>query len=197
MSELRGLIATPPGRTVGSEGLVHADYRNGDHSLSMGGSGQNRRADGNRLPISRESWGDLARESLELLEVVAGRQHHVLDAGGLEIENALDDLLRGPEEIRLLEILERPVGAHHALEDRTLEPERLLAIGRVDQVQKIQMTVAQRVGIAPVAREVLADRPRVVLDHLLAAGAAGEPSVGGGDPREHRRGDVRLVRRER
>src|SRR5881628_3361222 len=61
MSELRGLIATPPGRTVGSEGLVHADYRNGDHSLSMGGSGQNRRADGNRLPRSKESWGDLAR----------------------------------------------------------------------------------------------------------------------------------------
>jgi hypothetical protein len=40
-------------------------------------------------------------------------------------------------------------------------------------------------------------RKFVVLDHLLAAGAAGEPAVRAGDPREHRRRDGVLVGRQR
>ena len=50
---------------------------------------------------------------------------------------------RRPEEIRLLKVLERPVGAHHALEDRPLEPQRLLTVGRVDQMKKVQVAVAE------------------------------------------------------
>ena len=53
-----------------------------------------------------EGSHDLAREPLELLEVVvARRQHHILNAGALEVADPLDDLAGGPEEVRLLEVL--------------------------------------------------------------------------------------------
>src|SRR5713101_5187443 len=151
-----------------------------------------------RLSPPSDSSDDLGREPLELREVVvAGRQDHVLDAASLQITDALDDLRRGSEKVRLLEVLERPMSAHHALEDRALEPERLLAVGRVDQVEEVQVTVTQAVWIAPVPGEVVADRPDIVLDHLLVAGGAGEPAIGAGDPRQHRWGDVGLVGRQR
>src|SRR6266850_6238328 len=97
-----------------------------------------------------ESSDDLGGEPLELLEVVvAGRQHHVLDPTGLEVADPLDDLRRGPQEVRLLEVLERPMGTHHALEERTLQPQGLLVVGRIDQVSEVQVTVAQPIRIAP------------------------------------------------
>src|SRR5207245_2635576 len=56
------------------------------------------------LPRWVESADDVGREPVELLElVVARRQDHVLDTGGFEVADALDDLAGGPEEIRLLE----------------------------------------------------------------------------------------------
>ena len=90
---------------------------------------------------------------------------------------------RGPEKVRLLEILERPVRAHHAPRrpgaeagapprDRSCRPGARSSGDR-----------SGRVRIAPVAREVVADRPQRRPDHLLVAGGAGEPAVGGGDPR--------------
>jgi hypothetical protein len=83
----------------------------------------------------RRSARRLAREALELPEVAVARgQDQILDPTGFEIANALDDLRRGAREVRLLQVLERPAAAHHALEERALEPAaRLLAIGRVDQ----------------------------------------------------------------
>src|SRR5438128_5825366 len=76
---------------------------------------------GGRLGLALEPADDVGREPLELLEVVvAGGQDHVLDARRLESPDPLDDLSRRPEEVRLLEILERPMRAHHALEDRAL-----------------------------------------------------------------------------
>src|SRR5262249_1634063 len=129
------------------------------------------------LPV--EPTDDVGREALELIEIViARRQDHVLDAGRFEVADALDDLARGPEEVRLLEILERAMGAHHALEDRPLKPERFLAIRGVDEMGEVQVAVAQRVWFAPDLRAVVADGADVVLDHLLAAGRAGEPPVG-------------------
>src|SRR4029450_2462184 len=108
-----------------------------------------------------ESSDDLSREPLELREIViAGRQDDVLDAGRLQIPDPLDDLRRGPEKVRLLQVLERPMSPHDTLEDRALEPERLLAVGRVDQVDEVQMTVAQRVRIAPVLDQIVGHRPR-------------------------------------
>src|SRR5207244_13489782 len=77
----------------------------------------------------------LAGESLELLQVVAaGGEHHVLDAGALEIGDALDDLAGGAQEVRLLEVLERAVRAHDALDVRALERERFLAVGGVHEM---------------------------------------------------------------
>ena len=61
----------------------------------------------------------------------------------------LDDLAGGPKEVRLLGVLECPMRAHHALEDGTLEAERLLTVARVHQVDEVQVTVAQRGRIAP------------------------------------------------
>src|SRR6202008_5072568 len=92
---------------------------------------------------------DLAREALELLEiVVAGSQDHVLHAGSLEVANARDDLARGPEEVGLLEFLEAWVGAHHALEDGPRQRELPLAVVRVDQVHEVVMPIPQRWRIA-------------------------------------------------
>ena len=57
--------------------------------------------------------------------------------------DAIDDLARRPEKIRLLEVLERSMRAHHALEVRALEPQRLGAVGRVDQVKEVQVAVVE------------------------------------------------------
>jgi len=116
-----------------------------------------------------------------------------VNAGGLEVADALDDLARRSQEIRLLEVLEGPVRTHHALENRPLAAQRFRAVGGIDQVEKVEVTETQRARIAPERRAVLADRLGVVLDHLLATGGAGEPAVGAGDPREHGRHDVRHV----
>src|SRR5678815_6181972 len=126
-------------------------------------------------PFEPSSAGELPDglrgEPLELLEVViAGRKHHVLDAGRLQIADAVDDLPRGPQEVRLLEVLERPVRAHHPLEDRPLQLQGFVAVRGVDQVGEVQVTVAQAVRLAPDLGQMIADRPDVVLDHLLAAG---------------------------
>src|SRR6185436_10711288 len=119
---------------------------------------------------ARELFGDVG-EPLELLEiVVAGGQDHVLDPGRLQITDALDDVARGPEEVRLLQVLERPVRAHHALEHRALQGQRLVAVVRVDQVGEVEVPVAQAIRIPADLREVIANCPHVVLDHLLAAG---------------------------
>src|SRR5438445_1303712 len=59
------------------------------------------------------------------------------------------------------------------------------------------MTVPQRIRVASDLGAVLADGADVVLDPLLAAGGAGEPAVGAGDPVQHRGYDVALVGRER
>src|SRR5262252_8816160 len=90
-------------------GRILASRRQGSVTKGPGGNA------GLARPI--EAADDVGREALELLEiVVARRQDHVLDAGPFEVADALDDLARGPEAVRLLEIVERAMRAHHALE---------------------------------------------------------------------------------
>src|SRR5262249_55691084 len=83
---------------------------------------------GNRPTISLAKRSSCSRSS------PAGGQHHVLDAGALEIGDALDDLARRAQEVRLLKILERAVGTHDALDVRALEHERLLAVVGVHEM---------------------------------------------------------------
>jgi len=78
---------------------------------------------------------DLACTALELLQVVgAGAQDDVLNPCGLQVADPFDDLVGGAEEVRLPELLERPMPPHDALEDGSLESERFVTIRRVHQV---------------------------------------------------------------
>src|SRR5215510_1507698 len=100
--------------------------------------------------LGRETGHDVASEPLELLEiVVTGGQHHVLDAGLLEIRDALDDLVRRAQKIRLLQGLERAMRPHDALEAGALQGEGLLAIVGVNEVREVEVTVTKAAGIAP------------------------------------------------
>src|SRR5262245_63973413 len=112
--------------------------------VPMSGSSMTRVASG----LAWKAGHDLAGEALQLLEiVVAGGQDHVLDARLLQVGDPLHDLPCRAQEVRLLQLLEGAVRAHHALEARALQGEGLLAVVRVHEMSEVQVSVAEAGGI--------------------------------------------------
>src|SRR4051812_8304791 len=136
--------------------------------------------------VSAELRDQVLRDQVELPEIVARRaEHHVLAAGRLEILEPRDDVVERAEQVRLLQVLEGAVRAHHRVEHRLLRLQRLGAIGRLDEVREVGVREEDLVVTTPLRAEGGLDLLPVALHPLLVARATRDPRVGLEDALQH------------